>query len=620
MKVMVGDTFANIEIRETESHMYVSWKWLKPDSRQKELQAEIKGMQGARWMGFDESNPTKEWRIDKCPRNDFQLAYLRGENPYQWYDRPLVQVPIEPRHTIKGIIDPYTHQKEMIWQGLMYRQTLLAAEMGVGKSLASIIIMEMSKVSDWWYIGTKSSLASVRSELRFWRSKVMPLMFTYDELKKVIANWPRGKKPPQGIVGDELSRVKNEMAARSQAMMHLCNSMRQEYGRECYIIGMSGSPAPKDPSDWWHLCELHNPGFLKEGSAKKLKERLALIKYEESLTGGKYPKLITWKDSELKCDVCGKVKEEHKPATVFYSPDHSFTPMINEVAKLYRRMGGLVLVKLKKDCLDLPAKVYKTIKCEPDKSLLRTAKLIKSGAKRAIEALTLMRELSDGFQYREKLLKTEDCKLCINGFVQGTEDTEEQVPCGPCSGTGKIRTVEREIIEIASEKDVVLLDELENHDDDGRIVIYAGFTASIDRCANLCRKAGWKVIQFDGRGLKTDLEANDLVEAVQQFQTKDDRKIAFVGHPGSAGMGLTLTASDTIVYFSNDFNGEYRIQSEDRIHRIGMRESATIIDIINLPSDELVLKNLMLKKTLQSISLGELEDSLKDNDGAPIRA
>lgn len=87
----------------------------------------------------------------------------------------------------------------------------------------------------------------------------------------------------------------------------------------------------------------------------------------------------------------------------------------------------------------------------------------------------------------------------------------------------------------------------------------------------------------------------------------------FVGHPGSAGMGLTLTASPAIIYYSNDFNFESRIQSEDRIHRLGMDVNigATIIDIINLPSDKMVLENLNKKRILQSISMGEIEDSLK---------
>ena len=86
-------------------------------------------------------------------------------------------------------------------------------------------------------------------------------------------------------------------------------------------------------------------------------------------------------------------------------------------------------------------------------------------------------------------------------------------------------------------------------------------------------------------------------------------KIAFVGHPKAGGMALTLTASPTELFYSNSFDGEARMQAEDRFHRAGMdtNRGATIIDLILLPTDLLVLKNLQKKKRLQDVSMGELQ-------------
>ncbi len=74
------------------------------------------------------------------------------------------------------------------------------------------------------------------------------------------------------------------------------------------------------------------------------------------------------------------------------------------------------------------------------------------------------------------------------------------------------------------------------------------------------------------------------MQMLEEFQNKDSEydHICFIGHPGSAGMGITLTAASMIVYYSNDFNAESRIQSEDRIHRMGMDENrgATIVDLV----------------------------------------
>jgi hypothetical protein len=80
-----------------------------------------------------------------------------------------------------------------------------------------------------------------------------------------------------------------------------------------------------------------------------------------------------------------------------------------------------------------------------------------------------------------------------------------------------------------------------------------------------------------------------------------------VGQPGAAGMGLTLTASPSIVYWSNDFNAESRIQSEDRIHRPGMdlNRGATIYDLVHLPTDLHILSNLKKKRDLQALTMGD---------------
>jgi len=60
-------------------------------SYNKSLIAEIKAMKGNRYHGYDEINPQKVWSIEDCPRNRFQLAYLKGEKPYAHFDQPIVE-------------------------------------------------------------------------------------------------------------------------------------------------------------------------------------------------------------------------------------------------------------------------------------------------------------------------------------------------------------------------------------------------------------------------------------------------------------------------------------------------------------------------------------------------
>jgi len=396
------------------------------------------------------------------------------------------------------------------------------------------------------------------------------------------------------------------------------------------------------------------PGFLKEGDASKFKRRLGLIVQKESITGAVYPHIVTWRDDEKKCNICGELKDSvnHMMGTPAdnekkeINPDeaHMFVASVDEVSLLYKRMKGLVYVIMKKDCLDLPDKIYRTIICKPKPSTLRVADTIAQTATSTIKALIRLRELSDGFQYEEKVVGTEICELChgeklIKGFKKDDEvifDYEKsdnldatwsrvQIPCPNCNATGEQNKKERITIQVPCPKDDAIIDLLDEHDEIGRIVIYAGFTGSIDRLVTMVKKQGWAFIRVDGRGWIGELPDATTLDTDEALKAMDAShpnrlnymniipRLAFIANPGSGGMGLTLTASPSIIYYSNDFNAESRIQSEDRIHRAGMDENRhpNIIDLFHLPSDEYVLRNLQAKRRLEKMTLGDLQAKFK---------
>lgn len=69
---------------------------------------------------------------------------------------------------------------------------------------------------------------------------------------------------------------------------------------------------------------------------------------------------------------------------------------------------------------------------------------------------------------------------------------------------------------------------------------------------------------------------------------------------------LTLTASHTVVYYSNSYDLEIRMQSEDRAHRIGQKEKVTYIDFIAEKTvDEKIIKSLRNKINIATKVLGE---------------
>ena len=99
---------------------------------------------------------------------------------------------------------------------------------------------------------------------------------------------------------------------------------------------------------------------------------------------------------------------------------------------------------------------------------------------------------------------------------------------------------------------------------------------------------------------------SDRQDIVTRFQDRESPLRFFVGNPRTGGYGLTLTASNTVVYYSNSYDLEIRLQSEDRAHRISQTKKVTYIDLISEGTvDEFIVKNLRGKINLATKVLGE---------------
>jgi len=79
-----------------------------------------------------------------------------------------------------------------------------------------------------------------------------------------------------------------------------------------------------------------------------------------------------------------------------------------------------------------------------------------------------------------------------------------------------------------------------------------------------------------------------------------------VSNPHTGGRGLTLTAASHMIFYSNSYDLELRIQAEDRIHRIGQEQSCTYVDLVcENTVDEKILASLKNKINISNEVLGE---------------
>ena len=606
------------------------------------LKDEVKAMKGSKWHGFDE-NPRKIWSVEDCQRNRFQLAFLMGEDVYEWFDRDVVEH--EYHTTLNGVpTPPMLHQCDMANRGLTYHYQIWAATMGAGKSLSAQLVIQHSGVNSWLWLGPKTSLPNMRREFRKWNFQhegIVELM-TYEGCVRLMDEWKPGDLIPQGLICDEASRCKGATSQRTRAVQMLADLIREKYGFDGYVIEMSGTPAPKSPVDWWSLAEIAWPGFLKEGSPKALEQRCAFLT-KQSYDAGVFSKRIGWKDDASKCKHCGQPQADHEFSFDEEGKDHIYEPSTNEIELLHERLDGLVVVKHKKDCLSLPDKRYRRVICKPSSSVLRVAKAMLEAAPNTITGMTWLRELSDGFQYKEIKDGTSPCPHCPEHKGKVAEwcspddrtfqaidmlDPElvaslvkQEVDCPRCKGTGEVDKMVRVSREVPCPKETALKIELERCEETGRIVIFAGFTGSIDRITRICHKEGWAVVRCDGRGFDASTLEQGEVKTVcsggdESLEYWSDLaanpRVAFVAHAKSGGMSLTLTESRAAVYWSNGFDSESRTQSEDRIHRMGMdlNVGCEIIDLLHLPTDQRVLDVITDNRKIELMSLGYFSDAL----------
>jgi len=230
---------------------------------------------------------------------------------------------------------------------------------------------------------------------------------------------------------------------------------------------------------------------------------------------------------------------------------------------------------LKKDCLDLPPKNW---------------------TKRYISLTKEQEKIYE--QMKKHALAMLNGKVTTTVTVLTQLMRLQQITCGHFvadDGTTQ---------EVKNNRMQELLDALEQTE--GKAIIWCHWQKDAKSIIEQIEKEYGPGSVVDYYGLTPQDERQDNI---RKFQS--DPKCRFlVGTPSTGGYGITLTAANTVIYYSNGYDLEKRLQSEDRAHRIGQKENVTYIDIICEDTvDEKIVKSLQDKVNIASEVLGE---ELKD--------
>jgi len=237
---------------------------------------------------------------------------------------------------------------------------------------------------------------------------------------------------------------------------------------------------------------------------------------------------------------------------------------------------------LKKDCLDLPQKLYKRRPVSFDKEQKRIYEKLKQ---RSI--LELKREDTTVANVLVKYLRLQQV---IGGWLPNVDAvTGEALDSTPMFENAK-----------DNPRIKVMIDVIEQNKGQS-CIIWARFRAEIEAItAHLNKKYGKDAARaFYGGTPKADRE--DIIDGFQS-----GKYTFFVGQQHSGGFGLNLTAATLVIYYSNDFSLIARMQSEDRCHRIGQHNPVLYVDLeVQGSLDTRILAALLSKKSLADLVVGD---------------
>ena len=254
---------------------------------------------------------------------------------------------------------------------------------------------------------------------------------------------------------------------------------------------------------------------------------------------------------------------------------HSFNQILGfqRLDELTEKLQNFSYRVRKEECLDLPEKVY----------VRRSVELTKEQS----DAYTQMKHLALARLESGELATTQNVltqimrlqQICLGHL---TDDDGETHPI-KSNRLGELLTVADEI--------------------QGKAIIWATWTQDIRAIAEALRD------RFSVQAVATlhgETPDSDRQQIVETFQDRQSELRFIVGHPKTGGYGLTLTAANTVIYFSNSYDLELRLQSEDRAHRIGQKNNVTYIDLISPKTiDEKIVDALRNKIRIADTVLGE---------------
>lgn len=399
------------------------------------------------------------------------------------------------------------------------------------------------------------------------------------------------------IVLDEATVIKNVSAKRTERILYAFNNVvrkgktiKSSTPRTKGRAILTGTPVTNGPMDLWAMMEFLRPNYFGRNwysfqAHYAMFTRISVNDREINVPLNEE----TWMAIK-RCMTYGEAYNvfgcsEDTYSTV-HSQDHYVGPY-KHADELREAIKPVSYFKQLKDCVDMPEQVYQVRamdmtpeirQCYDDmvSDLIATYENTTMTAKNKLTAMIRLQQICSGFlvekKEQEPVAEEEEQEDVVSRLF-GLCDEEDVLPnelqwIG--NSNPKLDMLYRDIDELAKP-----------------LIIITRFTAEADRIYNdlsgkyrVCLQTGWK-----------------RVGTIEEF--KEGQYDIMVANSAVVARGFNLQNSNTILFYSNTFSLELRLQAEGRIFRLGQRNACHYIDYAyNDSIDEKVTAALSMKRNL----------------------
>ncbi|KAJ3208218.1 hypothetical protein HDU67_006938 [Dinochytrium kinnereticum] len=136
-----------------------------------------------------------------------------------------------------------------------------------------------------------------------------------------------------------------------------------------------------------------------------------------------------------------------------------------------------------------------------------------------------------------------------------------------------------------------------------KVLIFSQMTRMLDVLAEWFEVVkNWKYCRIDG---SVPLETRR--QQIAEFNTSPDCNV-FLLSTRAGGLGINLTAADTVIIFDSDWNPQVDLQAQDRVHRIGQTKPCIIYRLVTSGTvEKKVLDRASSKRKLEKLVIHKAE-------------